>query len=199
VWGFSQTGEGVHGESTSQTFAAVAGIATNPTGTGAGVYGESRGTGPAGFFKGNVVVTGDVLLTGTDCAERFDTSGPDEIDPGTVMVIETESVLGISQSAYDRHVAGVVSGAGDFKPGLILGNPELQDKTVPLALVGRAYCKADATYSPIEIGDLLTTSSTPGHAMKATDPLKALGAVIGKALRPLAAGKGLIPILVTLQ
>src|SRR5438552_3350978 len=43
VWGASQVGEGVHGETNSTGFAAVAGIALNPTGTGAGVYGESRG------------------------------------------------------------------------------------------------------------------------------------------------------------
>jgi hypothetical protein len=61
------------------------------------------------------------------------------------------------------------------------------------------YCKVDAQYSPIEVGDLLTTSPTPGHAMKADDPLKAFGTVIGKALRPLSEGQGLIPILIALQ
>jgi hypothetical protein len=35
--------------------------------------------------------------------------------------------------------------------------------------------------------------------MRASDPLQAFGAVIGKALRPLAEGRGLIPILVALQ
>ena len=47
--------------------------------------------------------------------------------------------------------------------------------------------------------DLLTTSASPGHAMKASEPLRAFGAVIGKALRPLAEGQGLIPILIALQ
>jgi len=61
------------------------------------------------------------------------------------------------------------------------------------------FCKADATGGPIEVGDLLTTSGTPGHAMKASDPLQAFGAVIGKAMGSLRDGKGLIPILVTLQ
>jgi len=51
----------------------------------------------------------------------------------------------------------------------------------------------------IEVGDLLTTSPTPGYAMKATDPLKAFGAIIGKALCPLKEGQGLIPILIALQ
>jgi hypothetical protein len=57
----------------------------------------------------------------------------------------------------------------------------------------------DARYSPIEVGDLLTTSPTLGHAMKATDSQKAFGSVIGKALSPLVAGQGLIPILIALQ
>jgi hypothetical protein len=57
----------------------------------------------------------------------------------------------------------------------------------------------DAQYSAIAVGDLLTTSATPGHAMKAIDPLKAFGSVIGKALCPLNAGQGMIPILIALQ
>jgi hypothetical protein len=57
----------------------------------------------------------------------------------------------------------------------------------------------DAGASPVEVGDLLTTSETPGHAMKAGDPEKAFGSVIGKALRPLAGGRGLIPVLIALQ
>ena len=65
--------------------------------------------------------------------------------------------------------------------------------------MGKVYCKADAQTSSIQIGDLLTTSSTPGHAMKASYPIKAFGTVIGKALKPLKGGKGLIPVLVALQ
>ena len=65
--------------------------------------------------------------------------------------------------------------------------------------MGRAYCKVDAAYSAIEAGDLLTTSATPGHAMKASDPQRAFGAVIGKALRPLREGRGVIPILIAMQ
>jgi hypothetical protein len=57
----------------------------------------------------------------------------------------------------------------------------------------------DAQYGAIAVGDLLTTSPTPGHAMKATDQLQAFGAVIGKALRPLGEGQGLIPVLISLQ
>src|SRR5262249_3901694 len=134
-----------------------------------------------------------------DCAEDFDIADVEEVIPGTVMVIDQEGKLRPSQEAYDKRVAGVLSGAGDFKPGIVLDKNKSENKRMPVALVGKVYCRADAQFSPIEVGDLLTTSPTPGHAMKATDPLKAFGAVIGKALRPLKAGTDLIPILIALQ
>jgi hypothetical protein len=115
------------------------------------------------------------------------------------MVLGEEGALRQSYQAYDKCVAGVISGAGSYKPGIILDKHESQTKRLPVGLLGKVYCKVDAHSSPIEIGDLLTTSSTPGHAMKASDPLKAFGAVIGKALRPLKEGQGLIPILIALQ
>jgi len=65
--------------------------------------------------------------------------------------------------------------------------------------MGKAYCKVDATHAAIQIGDLLTTSPMKGHAMKAEDPYKAFGAVIGKALGSLNEGLGMIPVLVALQ
>jgi hypothetical protein len=68
-----------------------------------------------------------------------------------------------------------------------------------VALTGRVYALADATESPIAPGDLLTTSATPGHCMKVTDPQKAFGAVIGKAMTGLQEGQGLILVLVSLQ
>jgi len=65
--------------------------------------------------------------------------------------------------------------------------------------MGKVYCKVDAEIAPIESGDLLTTSPIRGYAMKANDPFQAFGAVIGKALRSVKNGKGLIPILVILK
>ena len=115
------------------------------------------------------------------------------------MVIDPEGALRPSAQAYDRRVAGVISGAGDLRPGLRLGSQPAVSGRMPLALVGRVYCKVDAQFGAVEVGDLLTTAPTPGHAMKASDPRKAFGAVIGKALRPMAQGTGIIPILVALQ
>ena len=65
--------------------------------------------------------------------------------------------------------------------------------------MGKVFCRVDASYGSVAAGDLLTTSPTIGHAMKAADRSRAFGAVLGKALKPLAGGRGLVPVLVTLQ
>jgi hypothetical protein len=72
-------------------------------------------------------------------------------------------------------------------------------KEVPMAVVGIVPCRVSAENGPIEMGDLLVASSSPGHAMKGTDRNKMLGAVVGKALEHLQEGKGVIEVLVTLQ
>lgn len=193
VVGKSTSFTGVEGTSSAKGFSGVAAI--NDSG-GFGLW--ARGT-PAGHFVGDVEVTGDIKLLGGDCAEEFDIATTTAVDPGTVMVLDQQGALRPSQQAYDKKVAGVISGAGDYKPGLILDKKEPSESRMPVALVGKVYCKVDAQYASIEVGDLLTTSPTPGYAMKADDPFKAFGAVIGKALRPFREGQGLIPILIALQ
>lgn len=192
-------GIGVQGISSDSVFGCgVEGINEG----GVGIRGRGR---IAGVFdgnvevSGNVEVTGDIRLKNADCAEDFDIAEAESIEPGTVMVLGEEGTLDQSRRAYDKRVAGVVSGAGDYKPGIVLDKRHSQPNRKPIALLGKVYCKVDASYAPVKVGDLLTTSPTPGHAMKAGDPLKAFGAVIGKSLRPLAEGRGLIPILVALQ
>jgi hypothetical protein len=192
-WFESTQGEGVRGWSKTPHHGGVVGV---NTAGGVGVYGEGR---VAGFFQGDVEVTGDIRLTNADCAEDFNVSEEALVEPGTVMVLGEEEILLPSHQAYDKRVAGVISGAGNYKPGIVLDKQESQQRRLPVALLGKVFCKVDAQYSAIEVGDLLTTSSTPGHAMKADDPLKAFGTVIGKALRPLKEGQGLIPILIALQ
>jgi hypothetical protein len=162
-----------------------------------GVYG--KGGKYAGYFEGIVMVTGDIQLQNADCAEDFEVSATEPVEAGTVMALNDIGQLEQGKRPYDKRVAGVVSGAGDLKPGLVLGRQPGHTDRVPLALMGRVHCKVDANYESIEVGDLLTTSATPGHAMKASDPARSFGAVIGKALRPLKTGTDLIPILVALQ
>jgi hypothetical protein len=155
--------------------------------------------------KGNITIAGDVILTGAvmssggDCAEEFGIDETHPVEPGTVMVIGDEGTLRASDRAYDKRVAGVIAGAGDYRPGIVLDRIASERNRQPVALFGKVYCKVDARSSPIEMGDLLTTSETPGCAMKALDPARSFGAVIGKALRPVTGGAALIPILVSLQ
>jgi hypothetical protein len=150
-------------------------------------------------MTGTLKVDKDVLLTGSDCAERFDAAENEDLAAGTVVVLGEDGRLRASREAYDQRVAGVVAGAGDYKPAIIMDSGPSDRAGAAVALVGKTFCKVDATEAPIEVGDLLTPSPTAGHAMKAIDPLRAFGAVLGKALRPFHGGTGLIPILVTLQ
>ncbi len=151
--------------------------------------------------NGDVVVTGDIALQNADLAERFHVAEPETVAPGTVMVLddEEEDTLRSSDSSYDPRVIGVISGAGSFRPAVVLNDHGEGDSDAAVALVGKVYCKVDADPSPIRVGDLLTTSDSPGHAMKAVDPERSFGATLGKALRRLPSGQGLLPILVALQ
>ena len=149
--------------------------------------------------KGTATVSGDVILAGGDCAEDFDVSESEEVVPGAVVVMNQSGALEPCHQAYDKRVMGVISGAGDFKPGIVLDKKQEPNNRMPVALLGKTCCKVDAQYCSIQVGDQLTTSPTLGHAMKAQNPERAFGCLIGKALKPLEAGQGLIPILVALR
>jgi len=143
-------------------------------------------------------VKGDIVVTNADCAENFDVV-TDGVEPGTVMVISDSGALDVSKEPYDSRVAGVIAGAGEHRPGLVLDGVAGVPNRRPLALVGKVFCKVDATRLPVKVGSLLTTSDVAGHAMCASDRELSFGAVLGKALAPMRRGRGLIPILVTLQ
>ena len=207
---FGTNGNGVFGKSDAGETSGVAGESQN----GNGVFGSSqsgiavfgKGGRLAGRFEGDVEVTGNLNLSSAtsdiflgDVAEGFSTGDGETIGPGTVVVLDYQGRVRPGDEAYDKKVAGVVSGAGDYRPAIVLDKQRSGAMQLPVALIGKVCCMVDAQYSSIEVGDMLTTSPTPGHAMKAVDPLKAFGAVIGKALRPLHAGQGVIPILIALQ
>ena len=141
---------------------------------------------------------------GADLAEPFPISKPDPdnaISPGAVMVIDDQNPgqLKMSDQPYDTRVAGVVSGANGINPGIQMQQQGLLEGGKNVALTGRVYVLADAAGGAIKPGDLLTTSATPGHAMKVTDHAKASGAILGKAMTGLKQGKGMVLVLVTLQ
>jgi hypothetical protein len=195
-------GPGVYGESGNG--AAVYALATG--GTGVGIYAEGLRDGYAADFVGRVRIRSSTrtrgsmeLGEGLDYAEGFDVSKPADVEPGSVLVIDTDhpGTLTLSKAPYDRKVAGVVAGANGLGSGVRLGVGRFDHD---VALAGRVYCNVDASAEGIEPGDLLTTSSTPGYAMKAVEDNRAQGAILGKAMERLSSGtKGKILILVTLQ
>ncbi|MGE3519931.1 MAG: hypothetical protein AB7J63_13350 [Vicinamibacterales bacterium] len=198
VYGYSPENIGVYGKSESHN--GVWADTTNPE--KAALRARNLGGGWAGAFEGHVHVTGrlrvdeDILLTNGDCAEDFDVADPALAEPGTVMVFGCEGRLVPSATQYDARVAGVVAGAGKFRPALVLDRQTPRGLRAPIALMGKVYCKVDADLGAIEPGDLLTTSPTSGHAMRVSDVARAHGATIGKAITGFARGRGLIPILV---
>ena len=140
------------------------------------------------------------IVGGSDVAEPFQMS-TQEIPKGAVVVIDDENAgqLRLSDHAYDQRVAGIVSGANGINPGISLHQDGALDGGQNVALSGRVYVLADASSASIKPGDLLTTSDTPGHAMKVVDHTKAQGAIIGKAMSRLDAGRGTVLVLVSLQ
>ena len=151
------------------------------------VDGQGRGDFSDGIGTGGADLAEQIAVVGEEAAYK----------PGDVLVISTSAdrTVALSSQAYDSAVIGVYS----TEPGVLAGAFDIGDPLagIPVAVIGIAPCKVSAENGPIQRGDLLVTSSTPGHAMKA-DRLQA-GTIIGKAMGRLDQGTGIIPVLVTLQ
>ena len=219
--GNAGTGSGVIGISAAPSGSGVLGQSVS----GVGVSGTTGGVNSvAGYFDNSAA--GNLLIGAVKGAHKFrvdgtgkgffdggtQTGGADfaesvaiaasapHREPGDLLVVDRNSSrqLTLSSEPYSTLVAGIYS----TKPG-VLATPhamaEVAANEIPLAIVGIVPCKVSAENGSIAPGDLLVTSSTPGHAMKGTDRSRMLGAVVGKALEPLAEGKGTIQVLVTLQ
>ncbi|MCI0397074.1 MAG: hypothetical protein L0332_00315 [Chloroflexi bacterium] len=179
---------------------------TDAAGTGGGDF-ITAVNNPGSDTQFRVLTTGEVRsdvgfnTPAADFAEMLPAVAG--LAPGDVLVIGPDGRLMRSSEAYQASVAGVYS----TQPGFVGGQPvegELEDH-VPLAVVGVVPVKASAENGPILPGDMLTTSATPGHAMRA-EPLEIdgftfypSGVVIGKALEGLDKDTGVILMLVVLQ
>jgi hypothetical protein len=219
--GTTGTGSGVIGVSLAPKGAGVSGQATSSTGVSGTTNGSS---GVGGYFDntaaGNIIIgavngthkfrvdgsgkgffDGGTQTGGADFAESVAIAGDRSLrGPGDLLVVDAAATrqLTLADQPYSTLVAGIYS----TKPGVLAtphGMDEIAANEIPLAIVGIVPCKVTAENGPILPGDLLVSSSTPGHAMKGTDRSRMLGAVVGKALEPLREGKGVIQVLVTLQ
>ena len=151
--------------------------------------------------SGNVYARGSFFGGGADVAERIDVD--EHLEPGDVVEIDAGCTNRFRRSSQARStlVAGVVS----TLPGLVMNSGEAVSAGAPtdsrpaLALVGQVPVKATTEGGPIRVGDLMVSSSSPGHAMRCAEPSACAGAIIGKALEPLETESGRINMLVTLQ
>jgi hypothetical protein len=111
---------------------------------------------------------------GADLAEYYYSNTP--LEAGDVVAIQPDMPAGIgkSNSRYQKNLLGVVS----TQPGLTLGPTGEADNAYPIALSGRIPVKITDENGPIHVGDLLTSSSKPGYAMRATSA----GPIIGRVL-----------------
>lgn len=145
--------------------------------------------------------TGVLEITGgSDIAEPFEMTDND-LPSGSAVVIDRNhpGKLSISTQPYDRAVAGIISGAGGVNPGMSLSQEGVLDEGKHVALAGRVYARACVENGAIEPGDRLTTSSRPGLLMKATDPDRTPGSVVGKSMSALEAGEGMVLVLIQAQ
>jgi hypothetical protein len=119
------------------------------------------------------------------------------LEPGDVLAIGPDGSLTLTTEPYQDTLAGVYS----TKPGLIGGaaDGESTEGKVPLAVAGIVPVKVTTENGPVRPGDLLTSSSTPGHAMRASRDKVSVGVVLGKALEAFAEGTGVVRALVVLQ
>jgi len=215
VWGKSTNSRGVYGESVNNV--GVWGFSSNSTGVigastnGYGVDGSSASaTGFGGHFSNTgggkalrVDGTGSIgileITAGLDLAEHFEIAEGGK--PGLVVAIDPKNPgqFSIARGAYNRRVAGIISGANNLAAGMILAGVKQSEKSMPIALSGRVWVYCDATRHAIRPGDLLTTSNIAGHAMRVISYARAQGAVIGKAMTELKSGRGLVLVLVSLQ
>jgi len=213
------SGEGVAGEATSSTGATTGVFGSVLSASGIAGYFVNQGGGnilvgaTAGASHGGTPVfrvdsagkgffDGGTQTGGADFAESFAITGEKaDYQPGDLLVIDPagQRRLALSRVPYSTLVAGIYS----TRPGVLATPYNNSDgriaKEVPLAVIGVVPCKVTAENGPIAVGDLLVTSSTPGHAMRGSDRGRMLGAVVGKALEALPSGTGVIQVLVTLQ
>lgn len=155
--------------------------------------------------NGNVRCDGAFTGGGADLAEAFDFEGSrTEYEPGDVLVISTDSEMKIVRSSTPN--AQNVIGVYATKPGVLLAHTNAEEDIsglIPVGVVGVIPTKVCAENGPIRPGDLLTTSSTAGHAMKVKPliidgvTLFPSGTILGKALENFdGPGNGLIRVFV---
>jgi len=148
--------------------------------------------------------TGDVRADGSVFATDFRTGAADVAEwvcvsepaaPGDVLEHDPDrpSCYRLSSGPASSLIAGVVS----TEPGVVLGEGAIDGDRALLALTGIVPVKVTGAGGPIRTGDLLVSSSTPGHAMRWAGDDGCLCTLVGKALEPMTGDSGVILVLLT--
>ena len=217
---------GVFGTAAGPSGVGVAGVSTSTFGGTAGVLGQVYSSmGVAGQFVNNASGTANVIVAkalsgnvwrvdtngntyakgtnnvgGADFAEAIQTArDATSYTPGDVIIIDpsADRRVSVCSQPYATNVIGIYA----TRPGILAAPHDggLASGEIPVAMIGIVPAKASAENGAIHRGDLLVSSSVPGHVMKGTDRAQMLGAVVGKAMQELERGTGVIEIAVTLQ
>ena len=182
-----------------------------------GVYARAPGGSHALYVEGSAMFTGAKIGFGADI---FRNASGTTLKTGDLVKLKGTKVhrcygenhkipvtdVTLADRANDSAVIGIV----DSRAVLAEEEPKKKSQKAPdptqvedgqelfvVTLGCYARCQVDATKAPIAVGDLLTSSATPGHAQKAAPPK--IGTIIGKALEPLKKGTGSIAVFVNLQ
>jgi hypothetical protein len=136
-----------------------------------------------------------------DLAENYEST--QALVAGDVVRVDGTDSIARATSAEDSSVLGIIS----ERPGFVLNAVRTDAGTpapnmYPVALAGRTPCKVTDENGPIRPGDLLTSSSTPGYAMRARQ-ITIDGAafyrpatILGKALGSHDVGAGMIEVFI---
>jgi hypothetical protein len=181
----------------SDPSSADVGHAGTPGGGSAAVFGVDQ----EGSVWADGGFTGLCYATGfADVAEWVRVTEP--VQPGDVLELDPTQPgsYRMARGLATTLVAGVVS----TEPGFVLGSPThyllpTTNAHALLALSGIVPVKVTNEGGPIQPGDLLVSSSTPGYAMRWAGDGPCLCALVGKALDvlPLGQGSGLVSVLLT--
>lgn len=194
----SNANDGVYGQSSGAGYSGVTGLSTSASGQGG--YFRNDGGGAALFADGLAKVR-VLQILGADLAESFPVREAN-VEPGTVLMMDEREPgrLRVADEPCSRRVAGVVSGANGLDPAVVFKGKSFDEPAhEAVALTGRVWVKCDADFGAIVPGDLLTTSSHAGFAMRVADGARADGAVLGKAMSALETGTGYVLVLVGLR
>ncbi len=207
VAGFTNSGTGVQAHAAGDLGNAL--VATyNGIGLSTPIFGNiaifknSNGNQVRINNQGRGYFNGGTQTGGADLAEAIAVEGAtSQYEPGDVLVISLNGDRTVARSAeaYCTRVAGVLA----TKPGVLLTDKHIDDLLegmVPMGVVGIIPTKVSTENGPIQRGDLLVSAATPGHAMKATDRARILGAIIGKSMQNFyGEGTGVIEVMVNVK